>query len=137
MVKLRTGLLDSRDKHKLDNYWSGPYKLIRVNDNNTVELELPPGSTVHPVFNFDKIEPFRTSDTQKFPLDKLRLTPVEYGNDSYGFDIVYFRDWSLKTTKNGNVRYYVRWTGYSDSPGDPNAHGWAYETSEAVLFHYT
>ena len=86
MVKLRTGLLYSRDKHKLDNYWSGPYKLVRVNDNNTVELELPPGSTVHPVFNFDKIEPFRTSDTNKFPLDKFRLTPVEYGNDSYGFD---------------------------------------------------
>ena len=51
MVKLRTGLLDSRDKHKLDPYWSGPYKILNVNDNNTVQLELPPGSTVHPVFN--------------------------------------------------------------------------------------
>ena len=42
MVKLRTGLLDSRDKHKLDPYWSGPYKILNVNDNNTVQLELPP-----------------------------------------------------------------------------------------------
>jgi len=128
MVKLRTGLLDSRDKHKLDNYWSGPYKLLKVNDhNNTVELELPSGSTVHPVFNFDKIEPFHISDTDKFPLDKPQYTPQQYDTDKYGFDIVYFRDWSIKT-----VRYFVRWTGYAHSPGDPNSHGWAYETPDTV-----
>ena len=107
---------------------------MNVNDNNTVQLELPPGSTVHPVFNLDKIEHFHSTDTTLFPLDSTRNSPQPLDSDSsrYSFDIVYFRDWSLKTSKTGSVRYYVRWEGYADSPGHPDAHGWAYETPDTV-----
>ena len=126
MVKLRTGLLHTTDKDKLDPFWSGPYKVLQVDaDNNTVKLELP-DTTTHPVFNFDKIEPFRVGDSSRFPLSAPTPTSA-LADDStrYLFDIVYFRDFSTK-----HVRYYVHWIGYETTPS--HSKGWAYETPDTL-----
>ena len=99
--------------------------VFSLTDNNTVELELPSGSQVHPVFNFDKIEPYFSTDIDKYPLDSTLHQPSTSDGIRYSFDTVFFRDFSTK-----HVRYYVRWTGYTDDPA--NAFGFAYEEPSNV-----
>ena len=44
-VKLRTGLKDSRDKSKLDPFWSGPYRVLKRPAWTTHSIACLRGST--------------------------------------------------------------------------------------------
>ena len=135
-VKLRTGLESTRDKNKLDPFWSGPFRVLKVNsDSNTVELKLPEKSRAHPVFNYDKVAEYHPSDSERFP-KRARSAPEPSMVPSDKLDptrheiqIIHFRDWSTVATT-GYPRYFVTWSGYDSNASE--AQGYADETEDTV-----
>ena len=130
----RSLLEHTRDKNKLDPFWSGPFRVLKVNsDNNTVELKLPEKSRAHPVFHFDKVAEYRPSDAERFP-KRVRIVPEPTVVPSDKMDptrheiqIIHFRDWSTMATI-GSPRYFVTWSGYEANASE--AQGYADETAD-------
>jgi hypothetical protein len=96
-LKLRT------PKKKLSHKYIGPFKIIDVHGSNAYRLELPSGWRVHPVFNVEYLEPYRSDGrTPEMP-------PPEVIDDA--------EEWEIEAVLNErrgrvSIEYLVKWTGY-------------------------
>jgi len=110
------------DKPKLQEDWSGPYKIVELKPN-AVKLDLPSPMRIHPVVNVDKVKPFIEP-----------LVPHQEPGPETGTEDVYEVEKILKskTTKSKGLQYLVRWQGY-DATHDSWLHESELKDSREVL----
>lgn len=100
LVKRQYGLNTPTDKHKLDPYYTGPYKILASNGNGSYVLELPQGSKQSPVENASRLEPWNISDSKMFPLDSANSKPAvvdkrDPAQNRWAVKRYLVRDWSV------------------------------------------
>jgi len=100
----RAATTDATDKRKLRPRFRGPYPIVKVLDN-AVELKLPPGSRLHPVFNVSKVKLWHPPAT---PQPK----PGPVIDDDGGDDEYEVEDILREEVMDGAKHYLVRWKGY-------------------------
>ena len=115
------------EKHKLNQPWLGPYKIMEMLGPNAAKLELPPKVRVHPNINVSRLKAYKGrlgTDGRPLELARQRATPqmvvddehVEQLNLDSVEDIIASRDvYHVKRRKEHLRReYLVKFQGQSD-----------------------
>lgn len=102
---------DAFSSPKFSCKFFGPFKVVRVINNNAYELELPPQFKIHPVINISRLKPYREPQSL-FPLrppSHVRPPPVitEQGTIEYTVEAIL-----AKAGRGRNLKYLIKWLGY-------------------------
>jgi len=105
---------DSNNSRKFQHPYAGPFKLQKKADENAFVLDIPAHWRLHPVFNIARLKPSRVDRSRKRPPPPpLRCTAtVKYEVET----IQEHRDTTVR-----DLRYLVKWIGYSDTTWEPLA----------------
>jgi transposase InsO family protein len=97
---------------KLASKYIGPFKVTRVKNNNSYELDLPPQMNVHPVFNIDRLKPYRDGNRlfpdRPSPFDR---PPPEIARED-GAEVFEVERILAKRGRADRAEYLVLWRGY-------------------------
>lgn len=95
---------ERKDNSKLHAKYRGPYKVTKQLNYDNYELQLPPKTRAHNVFHVSNLRKFTATDHPDAELpegeDGLFLVDKIVGH---------------KPTRNGTIKYLVKWKGYSRS----------------------
>ena len=112
-----------RRADKLTARFVGPFKVIRVINDNAYELELPPQLRIHPVQNISKLRRYRRSpavfDGRPVPIDRPPPDIIDPAGDAE-----FHVERILAQRRVGRrMQYLVKWKGYpnEDSSWEPRA----------------
>ena len=117
LVLLRTHNYPQLRTNKLNAPFIGPFKIIHIPTNQTVELELPSHLKIHPRINRDQVKKYH-------PPPILSTSPPAPIKNKKG-EIEYFIDKILQQRKRrGREEFLVRWLGYGacDDTWEPLSH---------------
>lgn len=94
---------------KLAVKWLGPFSITERVGQNAYKLALPRRFKIHPVFNADKLKPYRESE--RFPSAPMRPPPLPEFTDGQHYEVE-----SILSRKRVRSRYQylVKWAGYPE-----------------------
>lgn len=97
----------------------GPYKVLAKPSSLNYLLDLPPGSRLHPVFHVSKLRRHVTRDRRQFldddPVDTVSSPLIHEDGSYYQEEYEVERIVKHKKTKDGSLRFLVKWVGYPHS----------------------
>ena len=96
-----------------DKYW-GPFPVKQKVRQSSYELELPPQTRIHPVFNSNVL---KQAATDLFPGQQLQNKPppnIIKGQEEYEVEAILD-----KKVKQNGVQYRVKWKGYEETTWEP------------------
>jgi len=106
---LRKNIKTNRPSDKLDYKSYGPFRITRVINPVTFELDLPKDMQIHNVFHISLLEPAKPDTIREEQPDLPRLQPAET-EDTYEvqkiLDSKYIDD---------ELHYLLRWKGYTSA----------------------
>lgn len=96
---------------KLTSRFIGPFRILRVINDNAYELELPPQLRIHPTTNISKLRRYRRSPAQfagrPQPLDRPPPDATDAGREEWVVERI------LASRKVGSsMHYLIKWLGY-------------------------
>lgn len=102
----------SPGKRKLIHRFIGPYKIVRMINQNAVELDLPKDMKIHDVVNVSRLKLDKTTR------ERIYITPpppvrTSRGGTSYIIERIV--DHRPETKNKKNMEYLVKWEGWEDA----------------------
>lgn len=106
----RKNIRTTRPSEKLDWKYLGPYQVLEKIGARAYKLDLPPGTTIHPVFHISLLEPTTTVNKQIPGHIQEPPPPIEIDNE---------QEWEVEDIIDsrllrGKLQYRVKWKGYPD-----------------------
>lgn len=107
----QTSKCTSSNQSKLKHKYIGPFKIIRVINDNAYELKLPSTSKLHPVFNISRLRQFvpRLMPSVEQDDEPIPIPTMIDDQDEYKVQSIV----NHKRVR-GKMYYLVHWAGYNE-----------------------
>ena len=107
---------EARDRpcDKLRPRWYGPFKIVKVINNNAFRLDLPHYMRSHSVFNVSALKHYHRNE-----IVGRQVEPPPPITDADGFERYYVEKILSHRRYRHGLKYLVKWTGYPEATWEP------------------
>ena len=100
---------------KLQHQWAGPYRIIKFQESDTVELELPNDMTIHNTVNISRLKTYIADLIwEKSPPSSIQAVMDKHGMIQHSYVVEVFVIPKKAPGITGGNKYQIKWEGYDD-----------------------